>query len=189
VAFNEIARMYAGALLGIGQEKGILTQVEEELKQVAGIISGDKDMMMYLKSPKISREDKKGMIDKIFAGKIADVMVNFLKVLIDKDRQMLIKDIDESFAEFMDQANNRQRVRVVASTELDGGVVDRIKAALKDKFKKEIIMDITVNKSILGGIIIKIGDLIIDGSLSKSLSKVRGRLLYSKIRSESAYED
>lgn len=189
MAFNEIARMYAGALLEIGREKGTLLQVEEELKLVAESIAGDRDMMMYLKAPGFSREDKKSLIDRIFSGKLSEVMVNFLKLLVDKDRQVLINEVDESFAELMDKVHNRQRVTLIASAEIDGTVIERIKSALKDKFKKEIILDITINKSILGGIIIKVGDLIIDGSLSKSLSRVRGGLLYSKIRSEAAYED
>ncbi len=186
---NEVARVYAGALVELGQEKNLLQQVEEELAFVSSLVEEDKDLLLYLKAPGITKDDKKNLVDKVFKGQLSEVTVNFIKILIDNDRQMSIRDINEAFKDMMDDVNKRLRVSLVSSDNMDDGSINKIKETLKQKYGKEIILDMTIDKSILGGIIIKVGDLIIDGSLAKDLNNIREQLLFSKIRSEVAYED
>jgi F-type H+-transporting ATPase subunit delta len=189
VVLNEVARVYASALVEIGKDKNNLSQLEEELDFVQRILSEDKELLNYFKAPRISKEDKKKLIDKVFSGKLSDEMKNFIKVLIDKDRQLIITDINEYFINLIDNMKNRLRVKLITSIKLEDSFIEKIKTALKEKFKKEIILDTIINSSILGGIIIKVGDSVIDGSLSKDIRNIRGKLKNSKIRSEVAYED
>jgi len=109
--------------------------------------------------------------------------------LIDNSRQSSIAEIYEAFVELNDSANNRQRITVISQSGLDSSLLDKIKSEVGSKFNKEIIITEQVDESILGGIIIKIGDLVIDGSLAKGLKNIRRNLLNSKVRSEVAYED
>jgi F-type H+-transporting ATPase subunit delta len=115
--------------------------------------------------------------------------VNLLKLLIDNGRQTSIADIYEAFVEYNDNAHNRQRITVISQSSLDSSLLDKIKSEVGKKFGKEIIITEQVDASILGGIIIKIGDIVIDGSLAKGLKNIRSNLLNSKVRSELAYED
>ncbi|HPB82307.1 MAG TPA: ATP synthase F1 subunit delta [Spirochaetota bacterium] len=186
---NEVARVYAGALLEVGKEKGILEQVNDEMKFVAQLLQGDSDFMLYMKAPGISTDDKIGFIDKVFSNQLSEEVVNFLKVLVDKDRQVIIDEIYESLVELIDIENNRLRVKIITSAKLEQSLTEKVVQALREKYNKEIILDEEINESILGGIIIKIGDLIIDGSLAKDLKNIRQKLLISKVRSEVAYED
>ena len=91
--------------------------------------------------------------------------------------------------ELNDIANNRQRITVITQSNLNATLLDKIKVEIGKKLGKEIIVSEQVDESILGGIIIKIGDLVIDGSLAKGLKNIRRNLLNSKVRSEMAYED
>jgi F-type H+-transporting ATPase subunit delta len=91
--------------------------------------------------------------------------------------------------ELNDIANNRQRITVITQSNLNATLLDKIKLEVGKKLNKEIIITEQVDESILGGIIIKIGDLVIDGSLAKGLKNIRRNLLNSKVRSEMAYED
>ncbi|MCP4131889.1 MAG: ATP synthase F1 subunit delta [bacterium] len=189
MAVNDIARVYATSLVEVGQEKNILPQLEEELKFVSTLIEEDAGMKQYLSAPGFSRDSKKEFINKVFSGKLSDYIVNFLNVLVENDRQMVISDICQAVTDLIDIANNVQRVTVVSRAGLDGATSEKIAAELKQKFKKEIIITEEIDESILGGIIIKTGDLVIDGSLAKDLKNIRSNLLNSKVRSEEAYED
>jgi len=188
VAANEVARVYASALLDIGQERKILSQLEEELGFIAKLLD-DRDLVLFFSAPGVTKDSKKAFGDRIFKGELSEISVNFLKTLIDNNRQLSIKDIHEALIELIDELNNRQRVQVVSSSSLTAEAAKKIKDALEKKFNKEIIIEEVVDETIIGGIVIKIGDLVIDGSLAKDLRNIREKLLSSKVRSEAAYED
>lgn len=189
MAGNDIARVYATSLVEIGQTKNNLSQLEEELKFVADCVTEDKDLQLFLNSPGFPKESKAKFIKSVFSGKLSDYMVNFLLVLIQNDRQNLISEIYQEVVQQIDTVNNRQRVTVISRSGLDDKTLDRISTVLNNKLKKEIILKEEVKDGILGGIIIKIDDVVIDGSLAKDLKKIRTNLLNSKVRSEVAYED
>ncbi len=189
MAVNDVARVYANSIFDIATEKGVLPQVEEELLALSEVFTEEDDFRSYLNTPGITNESKKEFITKVFAGTMSEYIVNLLKLLIDNGRQSVISDIYEAFVELNDAANNRQRVTVVTQTTLDDSLLDKIRSDIGSKTGKEIILTEEVDQSILGGIIIKIGDLVIDGSLSKGLKNIRRNLLNSKVRSEMAYED
>ena len=189
MAGNDIARVYANSLLEIGQQKNSLSELGEELGFVSDVLIEDGDFNRYLTSPGFSMESKKGFIEKVFSGKLSDDTVNFLNVLIDNGRQSAIPDIYQAFNDLIDEENNRMRVEVISTAKLDAATLDKIKDALGKKYNKEVILTESLDENILGGIIIKVGDLVIDGSLANNLKKLRYNLLNSKVRSEVAYED
>ncbi len=189
MAVNEVARVYAGALLEIAREKNILQRVEDELAVLSALVVEDGDFGMFCETPNISADSKKEFIEKVFKNSFSEEMINFLKVLIDNNRLNEIRSINEAFHQMLDEENGRLRVVITGIEAFDRALVDKIKDALAKKFKKEILIEEKIDKSILGGIIIRIGDLIIDGSLIKDLNNIRRNLLSSKIRSGAAYED
>ena len=189
MAVNDVARVYANSLFDIAKDKNILQQVEEELKAVSQVVTEEDEFRRYLNAPGITIESKKKFLDKVFEGKVSEYIVNLLKLLIDNSRQTSIADIYEAFVEYNDNANNRQRITVISQSSLDSSLLDKIKSEVGKKFGKEVIITEQVDASILGGIIIKIGDIVIDGSLAKGLKNIRSNLLNSKVRSEVAYED
>ncbi|MBP7735297.1 MAG: ATP synthase F1 subunit delta [Spirochaetes bacterium] len=189
MAAKDIARVYASSLVELAQDKKILPEVEEEIGFLADLVKSDKDFRNFLVSPGITKESKKDFIDKIFKGKLSDYIVYFLKVLIDNDRQSCIVEINDALVAFIDNLNNRQKVTVITSAELDSSVKSKLATKLKDVMKKDVIMSEQIDASILGGIIIKVGDTVIDGSLAKDLKNIKNNLLNSKVRSEVAYED
>ena len=189
VAVNEVARVYASSLAEIGQEKNILNQLEEEMKFVTELLKEDRELNQFFTSPGFSKDSKKDFISKVFSGKLSESVVNLLNLLVENDRQAIVGDIYLALNKLIDEANNRKEVTIVSCEKLDESSIDNIKAKLKDKLNKDIVINEEIDKSILGGIIIKIDDLVIDGSLSKGLKNIRKNLLNSKVRSEVAYED
>ena len=189
MAIDEMTRAYAGALFDIGIEKGKIDQIEEELNLITEIVIENRDFQLFLNAPSITKAFKKEFIEKIFSSIFSETIMSFLCVLIDKERQSRISEINESLIELIDSENNRQRVEIVSSVRLDKDILEKIENILCKKLNKNIIITEIIDTSILGGVIIKIGDLIYDGSIIKDLQKMRRNLLIRKVRSELCYED
>ncbi|MCX7679733.1 MAG: ATP synthase F1 subunit delta [Spirochaetes bacterium] len=189
MAVNEVSRVYAKALLEIGKENNILPRIEDELNLLCELVNEDADFRSFCETPNISAEAKKNFVEKVFRNTFCNEIVNFLKVLIDNNRLNEIRTINEAFHYILDEESGRMRVTVTGIDKFDAKVIEKIKEVLSKKFKKEIVIEEKIDKSILGGIIIRIGDLIIDGSILKDLNNIRRNLLSSKIRREMAYED
>jgi F-type H+-transporting ATPase subunit delta len=189
VADKEAAKIYAGVLLDIGVENKILPRIEEELGNVSGIFSSEKDLMLFLTAPVISKVKKKDLINRLFSDKYCPDIINFLKVLIDNDRQAIVPEIYRQFTRLTDQISNRQRIKIITSAALDKDTLKRIEKSISEKLKKTVITETEVDKSILGGIIIRIDDKLIDGSIAKDLNRIRKKLIERQIGSGMAYED
>lgn len=186
---NEIARVYAKSFIDIGKEKGIIESLDEEMSVLAGIVRDDADLRALLASPNISKDSKKDFIQKVLSGSFSEITVNLINVLIDNDRQDLIPDVYEFMGLLIDDIKNRQRVTLVSSEALSQTLCDKIASELGSKLNKTIILKTEIDQNILGGIIIKIGDTVINGSLIKDLNNIKQTLLNSKVRREMAYED
>jgi F-type H+-transporting ATPase subunit delta len=189
VADKEVSKIYAGALLDIGVENNILPRIGEELGSLVELISKEKDFMLFMNAPVISKDKKKELIDSLFSGKFCPDMVNFLKVLIDNDRQSLMPEINNYLIDLINQKNNRQKVKVITSVKLEANVLKRIEKAIGEKLKKDVFIEEFVDKSILGGIVIRIDDTFIDGSIAKDLNIMRAKLIETKVGGATAYED
>ena len=189
MAANDIARVYASSLVEFGQQNNVLPELEEGIRFLADLVTENKELRLFLVAPEIPKESKKEFIEKVFKGNLSDYMINFLKVLLDNDRQSCLVEIQQAMEALLDQVNNRQKVTIVTSVALDPAMKDKLSGKLKDVLKKDIILREEVNTGILGGIIIKVGDTVIDGSLMKDLRNIKNNLLNSKVRSEVAYED
>jgi F-type H+-transporting ATPase subunit delta len=189
VADKEISKIYAGALLDVGMENNILPRIQEELGSFSELISQEKELMLFLNAPVISKDKKKELIVKLFSGKFCQEMINFIKVLIDNDRQSLTPEIYKYLLDLIDQKNNRQKVYVTASAKLEPDILKQIEKSVSNKLKKDVTIEESVDSSILGGIVIRIDDTLIDGSIVKDLNIMRAKLIETKVGGATAYED
>lgn len=187
MAGSNIARVYAASLLDAARNN--VEDVHEELSFVASLFEEDEDFKSYMTSPRFSKDDKKNFVKKVFSDHLSETIVNFINVLIENGRQTELPEINTAFDDLADELNNRMKVSVVSVSKLDDGTLQDIKAVLKRKFGKDVSIKEETDASILGGIIIKAGDLVIDGSLAFNLKKIKSSLLTGRIRSEVAYED
>ena len=102
MAVNDIARVYAASLVEIGQEKGTLSLLEEEIEFVSGLIVDDKEFRQFLTSPSFSKDRKHEFVQKVFQGNLSEDFINFLNVLIDNDRQSSLSDINDAIKAMID---------------------------------------------------------------------------------------
>lgn len=189
MAGREVSKLYAGALFEIGVQNNNLPQIEEELGFLTKLLSEEKDLMFFLNAPVVSKEKKKELIERLFSNKFSLDMICFINVLIDNDRQSAVPFIFRDLVSLIDQKNNRQRIKVISSVKLDANVLKQIESSIGNHLKKSIIIEEEIDEFILGGVIIKIDDLLIDGSLAKDLNLMRAKLIETKVGSGIVYED
>jgi len=186
---SENAKLYAASIFEVAKENNKLDEIEEEISLLADLLMGERSFMLFLSAPLVPRKNKNELIDRIFSGRLSDTVIRFFKLLVERGYHKIIRDINNHLVEMIDESKNRQRMTVISSSGLDAGLLENLKSVFKEKLKKNILIFNEIDSSILGGIIVKTGDLIMDGSLAKDLRQISSKLIKSEFRGVAVYED
>jgi F-type H+-transporting ATPase subunit delta len=189
VSASTTAKTYAGVLLDIGREKNTLDVFLEELAAFSDIIYTEEQFRTFLSMPGIGKAEKKAFLNKTLSGNISGDFMSFLCVLVDNDRQSEIRDIESAYRVLLDEEKKSARVTVVTSVPIDDALRSRISLEMGKRYDRKIILEERIDPSILGGVILKSGDTVIDGSVLTRLRAIKEKLLLSNIRGEAVYED
>lgn len=165
-----ISDRYAEALVKIAKD-GKLTfeKISMDLNLVKDTLTKSKDLYEVLINPIVSIEDKKEIIDRVFLNEIDGLIINFLKVLVDKNRFDAFDEILTSYNKAIDDVNNISRIEVISAVKMSEESKTRLKNKLEEKMRANVIFDLHVNPDIIAGLVIKIGDNVIDMSLKHKL--------------------
>jgi len=165
-----IAQRYSDALVEMARE-GKLTfeKISTDLNLIKNILAQSKDLAAFLINPIISVEDKKEIVDKVFSAEIDGLIVNFIKVLVDKSRFDAFDEVLDAYNKSLDDKNNISRIQVTSAFEMSEDAKKKLKEKLEEKLKKNVVLDLDINTDIIAGLVIKIGDNIIDMSLKHKL--------------------
>jgi F-type H+-transporting ATPase subunit delta len=139
-------------------------------------VQRDGRLTNFLAAPQVSAVDKKRVIEKAFMDSVPRPLVRFLQKLIDNRRQMLLTDIATEYANLVDETSGRVHAQVTVARETTETDRERIAAQLSEALGKTVVPHVIVNPDILGGIIVKVGDRVMDGSVRKRISLLRSRL-------------
>jgi ATP synthase F1 delta subunit len=169
---EEIARVYADALFGAAQDADKLDQVHEELASFADAMNESNDMRVFFFSPYFSSTEKRAAIGEAVSG-ASDELGNFLELLAEKHRMPAIFAIRRRFDELWAEAKKRLEVTVTSAVELDDSVVEQVGKAVESQTKREIDLDTEIDPEILGGIVLRVGNMVLDASLRSKLERLR----------------
>jgi F-type H+-transporting ATPase subunit delta len=169
---EEIARVYAEALFEVAKENGDLDRVREELGQFADTLEEDREMQVFFFSPYFSSAEKREGIAKAVSG-ASEEFVNFLELLTEKHRVPLIFRIRRQFDEMWKRENRKLDVTVTSAVELDPKVVKDVGAAIEKQTGQSVELDSRVDEGILGGLVLQVGNMVLDASIRNRLEKLR----------------
>lgn len=173
-----LARRYAQALYEVGLQKD-LTQIEAELQELTGLIQENAEVAHLLYHPHISLTEKKSLMDKLLSGKLSETVRHFLYLLIDRRRQNLLPDIQREFGLLADQARNIIQAKVVSATPLSTSQEERLQSELVRITGKNVRMVKEVRPELIGGLLVQIGDRVMDGTVAHKLSQMRQSLSHA----------
>ena len=172
---QQLGNVYAKALLAFGAESGNLDQLVEELDGVVDAVQNVPGLQAALESPRIGAVEKSNLLDKAFADKVDKGLINFLKVVVGKGRFDCLGSIASSARSMQDEMSGRVQAVLTSASEVDEGVINKIAERLSKVLGKTVSLQSSVDPNILGGIVVRIGDTVYDGSVVNQLAQVRAR--------------
>lgn len=168
----DIAKRYAEAVYGVAKEKDKVKEIYDMLNSLMELYINDSEFRNFMLHPLIENSEKKDFLGKIFTD-TDDIAMDIIDYLVDKDRIEIIRYIVSEYLKLYYLENNEVEVTGIFSKELSEEQFDLLKSKLEKKVGKKIILKIEVNKDIIGGGIVKMGDQIIDGSIKRQIENIK----------------
>lgn len=172
-----ISRNYAETLLALAQKANAAEEWGTLIHAVAGAIESDVMLQRFLAAPQVSALQKRQILAKAFEGKAPPIFIKFLQKLVTNRRQLLIPRIATAYTDLLDEAAGRVHARLTLARAAGDAEVQAMAAQLGKVLKKTVIPHVTVNEQILGGVVVRVGDTVMDGSVRRRLGKVRAKML------------
>lgn len=175
---SSVSRRFAKALIEIGKEENKYDQYGKELRTAVAVFSGNPELYKLLLNPMYRIEFRRGLIDKISeANKFSPHVSKFLNILVDTRKIKLLEDISEAYSKYEDELIGRLKATVEAPAELDPALLEDIKKKISSSTGKEVILSFRKNAALLGGLVIKIDNTILDGSLKTQLELMKEKII------------
>ena len=174
-----VVKNYAETLFQLASSEDGLEEYRQGMEFVVDLLETDIDFRRFLETPRISVADKRATVSTVFENNLPVGLVNFLKVTIDKRRQSLLVFIAEEFSRLVDSDMGLLHFEITLARESDEGFTEKLKGRLSSTFDCKPILHFRIHPEILGGIVLRVGDRVFDGSLGYRLDKMR-RILGAK---------
>jgi F-type H+-transporting ATPase subunit delta len=175
------ARCYAEALLLIGKKGKRLGAILEDLRAVAGVFQAERRLWDLWTSPRIDRKVKEDFIRRAYTNKIGTEVLGLLVVMVHKGREALFDNVVAQFEAFRDQEQNRIHVRVSSARGVDADVKSAIEKAVAEASGKSVVLHERTDPSLIAGLVVRVGDIVVDGSLRSRLKEIGARLASDRI--------
>ncbi len=175
---EEIAQVYSRALFEAAQEQDKLDVVRDQVGDFADAIDTNRDLAVFFFSPYFSTEEKKEGLGRVLDG--ADETVrNFLELLVEKHRMPAIHRIRRAYDSLWEEENKLLPVEVTSAIELDQETVQNIGDKIGERTGRKVQLESKVDPDILGGIVVRVGDRILDASIANRLESLRKQVARS----------
>lgn len=170
----KISKRYAKALLSIGQAEGRYEEYGENLKEFADFCLANKEFYRIISSKIFSLEDRRKVLEAVLGKSgFMDTVKNFLRLLLDKDRIGAVKEITDYYASLTDEISGTVRADIITAKPLKKKALGRIEEVLASLTAKRVKSSVKEDISLIGGVVVKIGDLVLDGSVKAQIEGLK----------------
>ena len=178
VGAQQVGTLYAKAILAAADSAGSTAPILAELDSVVQeVLDKHPDLERLLGSDMVSHDDKLGIVDRVFAGKVSPLLLNFFKVLSAHGRLGYVRAIQHIAREMYEQRQGRVRVIVETAHPLDGQAAVQITNQVREMIAAEPVLELKVNPDLIAGVILRVGDKVYDGSVASQLKQLRQRII------------
>jgi len=174
---STIARNYAEALLELARRAKDLRGWGTLIQSVADSIARDPKVRAFLETPRVDAATKNAVFRKALSDTAPSKFVRFIESVVTHRRQMLFPEIAQEYMDLVDQAENRMHATVTVARAPDEKMKKLITDRLSKAFNKTVVPHVTVDERILGGIVVRVGDVVMDGSARRRLGVLKQRML------------
>ncbi len=174
---RRIVRRYASALFSAAFKAEVVDRVESDLGLVTYALEMSPDMLEAVRSPLVPAEKKRAIISGVFADKIHEITLSYLNLLVDKGREEAMMQTEEEYILLANDARGVITAQATSAVRLTEEEQSRIKVALAEMTGKIVELQNHIDPELIGGVLVQIGDSVIDGSVKGQLAALRERLL------------
>lgn len=174
---STIARNYAEALFQAGENAGRTEAYADLIEGVAGAMSADETIRNVLESPRVSKPTKRMILERALQDRAPEEFIRFLGAVVKRGRQGIIPVISDEYLLLVDQKFNRVHAGVTLAREPDKRLQKEIKKRLANILGQEVLPHFHINSGIIGGLIVRVGDRLMDGSIRRKLMVLRRHML------------
>lgn len=178
--YEYLDKRYALALYEVAEKKGKVEEYISDLKEICEFIDNDKSFQEAIDHPKVSTLKKKEVFTKLFKGQIDEELLSFLLILIEKGRIHYLKQKLNEMEKIHLEKTNTILANVKTAVPITDEQLNALKAKLENQYKKNIIIEAEVDKNILGGVFVKVGNNVIDGTVKSKLREMKDIMLKSE---------
>lgn len=174
---QQVGEIYAKALLAVGNDGGKVDVLVDQLGDVAQAVAEIPTLKAALESPRIDADAKMGLLSKAFGDKVDGSLLNFLKLLAKKGRFNCLGSAAVSASKLRDDAAGRIQAVLTTASEVDDSVRDRIAKRLSEVIGQEVSLASQVDPAVIGGVVVRVGDTVYDGSVLNQLAQVKAKAI------------
>ena len=172
-----IASQYAQALLDLANERQQQRAVAEEMRGIKEVVDSSPVLAAFIRDPGISETERDGMLQRIFANRVSPLVFNTMRVLNGKGRLGLLGQVAELYQDLLDEQMGKIEVDVTVAQRLDPGTLEEVRQRISAALKKDAIVHQFVDESIIGGLVLRVEDKLIDGSVRAQLERMKRKLM------------
>lgn len=178
---NPAVAAYAEALLDLAQDAGQTDLVAGELAELQTLLKQEAQFQVFLDSPTIGIEERHAVLQRIFGSQLSRLTMNFLGVLNGKGRLGLLRHVIDAYREQLDTRQGKVKADVTVALKLSSEDLEVVRQQLGTALKKDVIVNQRVDESILGGLVVKVQDRLLDASVRAQLQAMRKQLIASRM--------
>tara|TARA_B110000977_G_C10960417_1_gene448313 strand:+ start:488 stop:1042 length:555 start_codon:yes stop_codon:yes gene_type:complete len=171
---TRVALRYAKSLLSLAEERNILERVKEDMLTVASVCNENEDLIDMLKSPIVKADKKSAVLNQIFQKEVCELSLSFINIVLEKRREAILGSIAESFMDLYNELKNIVKAKVVTAISINENIRNQVLAQLKlVTGGAQVIIEERVDESIIGGFVLRIGDLEFNASIANKLQQLK----------------
>jgi F-type H+-transporting ATPase subunit delta len=179
---SSTAISYAQALLELAQERKLTEQVGAELADLRKVIEANPTFGEFLRDPGIGAEERSGVIDRVIKPRVNPLLANFIGVLLVHGRIGLLGQISQAYADLVDRLTGKVEVEVTVPQRLSDAELDQVRQRVNAALGKQSVVQQHVDDSLIGGLVLRVGDKLIDASVRTQLETMRRQFIAARPR-------
>ncbi len=170
-----VARRYARALMAVAEERKVLDRTAADLEIISTLVRGSRELRLFLARPIVSEDKKRAVLRELFGPSLGLLTMEFIDLLVAKKRESELLGIIEQFGEIRDEKLGIVNVDVISAVELSTPQEQELARRLEQQTRKRVRVRFTLDKAVRGGLLVRIGDTVLDASLRHQLDLLRER--------------
>lgn len=167
-----VASRYAKSLIQLAEEQTSLEAVKVDIEGVISVLKANSELVAVLSNPIISADKKRNILTALFDGKINPMIISFFNILVNKGRSGILLNIAQEFVREYNEVKGIVKATVTSATELSESTLAELQAKIADEIKAQVILKNVVDKTLIGGFVVRVGDRQVDASIAGRLNKL-----------------